>query len=107
MRSSKELDRKIWEEIDQALLILGKDARRLIYEHMERTSGVARLDVSRKLDALNEAFLSLMGQFAKKVIEETIAERLYNSLGLEFKRREGWTLIEYVKEAKRMIRLVS
>jgi hypothetical protein len=61
------------------------------------------MEVPRRLDALNEAFLSLMGPSAKGVIEETIAQRLYDSLGLEFKRRDGWFLREYVDEARRMV----
>lgn len=101
MAPPEELESKLLEEIDRTLLILGEVSKRLIYEHIERTHGVIRLEVPRRLDALNEAFLSLMGPSAKSVIEETIAEKFYRSLGLEFKRREGWTLKKYVEDAKR------
>ncbi|HID16957.1 TPA: hypothetical protein EYP26_01535 [Candidatus Bathyarchaeota archaeon] len=90
------------EAVDEGLLALGHSVRAAIYRHLKEKYAIERSEIPSKVEDFHEALEAIFGAGAG-VLERVTAKRLYARLGLNFEPREGWSLIDYVKEAKKRV----
>jgi len=95
-----QFDSAVLETVDEGLRILGEAVKPAIYYHLETHHKVNREEIPEKLETFHKALEGLFG-FGAKPIEKLIAKKLYSKLGLSFEPHEDWTLIDYVKDAKK------
>jgi hypothetical protein len=88
------------EAVDEGLLILGENARHLIYHIVEKMYRIKREQIPEKPEALHEALEGSLGSRAR-VVEKLIAKEFYSRLGLSFKGCENFTLAECISYAKK------
>lgn len=100
------LDDALREASDQGLLVLGEIVRETIYQRIERTHQVKREEIPEKLGTFHEALQVMFGARVK-VIERLIARDLYGRLGLNFTTHDGWTIVEYFDNAKKLMGIVD
>jgi hypothetical protein len=98
--SSSELREALFQSLDEALLIPGDIVRTAIYECLERKYQLKREEIPERVEAFNSALRELL-RASSPVMERLIAKSLYSRLGLNFTRHDDWTLVDYVKYAKR------
>ena len=96
---SSELRESLLRSVDDAFLVPGKIVRTALCECLERTYQIKREDIPEKLEDFHSALRELLGASCP-VIERLIAKNIHNDLGLNFKRVDGWTLVDYVKHAQ-------
>ena len=101
MVPSGDLRRNILLAIDEGLLVLGEIVRVAIYERLERSYQLKREEIPESLVSFQKALGELLGSPAV-VIGKVIAKDLYRRLGLDFQERRGWTLVDYVNNAKKI-----
>lgn len=94
------------EAIDYGLLTLSGITRQSIYHCLSWRYGISRDGIPDKLEDFHRALEELVGTGAK-AIEELISHNLYQKLGLDFEGHDDWTLIEYVRNAERIIEGVT
>lgn len=73
--------------------ILGKSTATAVDFYVDPSIAIA--DIVRYTDLLKKFF----GE-GSKILEERIVQELYAKLGLEFQKKEGYRLSDYVLEAK-------
>lgn len=100
MDEATKFRKALLEATDSGLQVLGESVRYVIYHHVERNSSLRREEIPERLKDFHKALESLFGAGAR-VIERIVADRLYGKLGLKFEEHEGWTLVDYVNNAKR------
>ncbi len=71
-----------------------------MYHHVGQSASLRLEEIPERLEDFHRALESLFGAGAL-VIEKLIASKLYSHLDLRFEEHENWTLIDYVKDAKK------
>jgi hypothetical protein len=94
-----ELGEALLEAVDHGLMVPGEIVRTAIYERLERSYQLKREEIPERLGDFQVALQDLLGKGAT-VMEKLIAKNLYSHLGLSFRERDGWTLVDYVNHAK-------
>jgi len=88
--------------VDESLNCLGDSVRYSIYFHLEYTFGIKREEIPKKpeifADKLEELFKD-----GSCFIKKLILKRLYESVGLEFKRKENYSFSDYINEIKNLL----
>jgi hypothetical protein len=92
--------RALLDAVDYGLLAPGEIVRAAIYERIEGTYQVRRDEIPDKLDTFHNALQDLLGKGAQ-VVRRLIVKDLYGRLGLKFTEHCGWTLADYVHQAKK------
>ena len=95
-----EFNNCLVEAIYEGLHVLGDIAREALCNHLERELQIKREGIPEKLEAFHKALEEIMGA-ASRVVEKLIAINLYRKLDLNFTEHGGWTLIDYVDEARK------
>lgn len=103
MARPTELDETLRQAVDDALLVLGQSARMVIYKCIEKGYRVRREEIPGKLLTFHIALQDLLGSGAK-IIERRIARDLYSRLELDFMEHHGWTLIDFMHHAEKVMR---
>ncbi len=93
-----EFKRTLREAVDEGLLVLGENARQVIYYHIERSRQVKPEQIPDRIEPFHEALRSMFGAGAD-VVEKLIIKNLYSTLALKFEEYEDWTLVDYVNNA--------
>jgi hypothetical protein len=79
--------------LDEALLTLGADARRIIFNHLENEFELRHDDIGEaSVVKVHECFERIFGA-ATKAIEKHVAKHLFKNLGLDFAERRFWHLV--------------
>jgi len=94
-----EFKRALREAVDEGLLVLGESVRQSIYYHVERVHQVKPEQIVDKVEAFHEALRAMFGAGAN-IVEKLIIRDLYSTLALKFEEHEGWTLVDYVNDAR-------
>jgi len=89
------------EAVDEGLAILGESVTHTIYYHVRSKYQVKREEIPQKLEAFQKALEAMFGAGAK-ILEKSIAKSLYTKLGLNFTDHWSWTIVDYVKEARKI-----
>ncbi len=101
LSSKKNLDQIIVDVVDESLLIMGETARNQIYSHLKKTYGVDRNDIPEKLETFDKALEGIFGAKGVDVINQIIAKRLYDKIGMVFNQNKGWKLTDYISDIKK------
>lgn len=94
------IKRALLDAIDFGLLAPGEIVRAAIYERIERSYQVRREEIPDNLDTFHKALQDLLGKSAE-VVRRLIVKNLYSRLDLRFTEHENWTLVDYVRHAKK------
>jgi hypothetical protein len=73
----------------------------LIFQSCEKDFRVRREELPKKSEVFHKTLENLLGVAATKIVESMIAKKLYDKLALNFEKHDGWTLIDYVEDAKK------
>ncbi len=93
------LGKALYEAVDESFTAMGKPARTILFGYLQKhqsTKSVSALDWAK---AVREILQISVGR-ASRLLSMFIAERLYRKLGIEFHRRDNWSLLEYVEDAR-------
>jgi len=93
------LNLALLEAVDEGLLLLGENARDMIYHIVENMYDIRRDQIPEKPEALHEALEDSLGPQARAV-EKLIAREFLSRIGLSFKGFENLTLPECISYAK-------
>ncbi len=91
------------EAVDGALLTLGQEARRMIYQHAKKHGRFAPHDIPEHLADFNKSLKDLLGRESKLILDEMFARSLYHKLGLASKGRKNWVFADHVENAKKRL----
>jgi len=100
MEEPAEFRQNLLEAVDHGLMVLGERVRQAIYDRIERTHGLKREEIPERLGVFHDALTSALGVGARSV-ERLIAKSLCQRLSLNFTPRENWSIVDYVKYAKK------
>jgi hypothetical protein len=101
-----DIDHILLDSIDEGLTdLFGPNLKQAFYGYFEEKFGFTRESIALRLDKFLVALSETFGAVGFVVLGRTIAKRLYSSLGLPFKEQASYTLLDYVKEAKMLLRL--
>jgi hypothetical protein len=97
---SKEFNQLILEAVDESLSILGGEpVKRAFYYHLEKRAKIKCSEIPVKLQEFHNALTGLFDDGAS-ILERRISRCLYERLDLELTANNGWTLADYVREAR-------
>ena len=86
--------------VDEGLLVYGEPVRHALYYSVEAKYHVKREQIPDRIEEFHKATGELCG-YGGRVTERLIAKSLYSRLGLDFVEHKEWTLVEYVRHAKK------
>ena len=102
--NAKTLNELVWESVDEVLNgLIGKKPTEALYDHLERNFSIARNDIPQNTERLFDVVEELFGQKGNRVISSCIAKRVFENLGWEFVRVEGFGFSDYVQMARARI----
>ena len=78
----------------------GKPLRHALYYSVEAKYHVKREQIQDRIEEFHKAIGELVG-YGGRVTERLIAKSLYSRLGLDFVEHKEWSLVEYVRHAKK------
>jgi len=106
--TTEDLGGLLLDSLDEALAdLMGARFRQPFYHYFEKRYGITRDIIPNRLDKFVVALAELLGVLATRTFGRAIAKRLYLKLGLEFSNHEEYTLIDYVKEARMNLPLLT
>jgi hypothetical protein len=86
--------------VDDGLLVYGGAVRHALYYLVEAKHHVRREQIPDRIEEFHKATGELCG-YSGRVTERLIAKSLYGRLRLDFPEHKDWTLVEYVRHAKK------
>jgi hypothetical protein len=106
--TTEDLGGLLLDSLDEALVdLMGARFRQPFYHYFEERYGITRDVIPYRLDEFVVSLAELFGVLAMKTFGRAIAKRLYLKLGLEFSNQEEYTLLDYVKEARMNLPLLT
>jgi hypothetical protein len=108
MVSQEEFSGILLQAVDRALLSLGETARYAVYLYVGNNCQIKKEAIPDRIEGFQKALGSLLGA-GTRVVEMLIAQNLYREMGLNFVRREDWTLTDHIKHASKqnVVRLAT
>ena len=86
--------------VDDGLLVYGEAVRHALYYSVEAKYHLKREQIQDRIEDFHKAIGELCG-YGGRVTERLIAKSLYSRLGLDFVEHEEWSLVEYIRHAKK------
>jgi hypothetical protein len=99
--SSQRFDSIVLGAFDEVLLVLGENSKRLIFQHVEKNFHVRHEELPKKPETLHKILESLLGASATKMVEDMIAKKVYDKLGLRYEKHDRSTLIDYLEGSRK------
>jgi len=94
-------ERVLRESVEEALMdILGEKVRDAFFGYLEASFHVSRADFASHVEFFVKALSDVFGVTASMVLGRAIAKRIYARLEIPFVPKNGYTLTDYLKEAK-------
>ena len=96
-------DARLGEAIDEALTTLfSAEVAEALYLNLEKFHSIPKDEIPHKVEALSMILEKTFGQPSSKTIGKAIARKLFVKLELDFPKHNnpGWTLLDYVEEAR-------
>jgi hypothetical protein len=91
--------------IDRAISdMFSMSVKESFYLHLREDCGISREDIPYALETLSSAMKKAFGSEATVTIDRAAARNLYGHLGLRFDDHLGFTLSNYVNQAKEQVR---
>ncbi|MFQ6074060.1 MAG: hypothetical protein ACE5KC_02460 [Candidatus Bathyarchaeia archaeon] len=94
--AEKNFDKLFMEAVDESLTVLPKSGREMLFFHLERGFSIERNNIPKKPEIFIAALEQIFGAGAL-VLQKLIVKNLYSKLGLEYREREGYTIVDYLK----------
>jgi hypothetical protein len=95
-----DFDSALLESIDETVRgLLGQKVLDALYANLENKSGIKREAIPNQIPALSLVFEKHFGSAAPTIVR-AIARKLYSKLSVQFTSKEGYSLADYVKDAK-------
>jgi len=89
--------------VDEGLSALGEGIAQAIYYHIEKKHGIKREQILDRPEVFHRALGSLFGSGAI-VVEKLISKGLCTTVGISYEEHEDWSLVDFVKFAKKIVR---
>jgi len=90
--------------IDETIVeVLGDAVLVALYSVLEDRYAITRDELAYRTDTLFQVLETTFGFRGAKTLGNRIAQKLYRQLDLAFHDREGYTLLDYVEDAKEML----
>jgi len=86
--------------------LLGEPVASIVISHLKRDFSLRIEDIPEKPERFDYAMKDLFRE-SSHIVEEKIIEELCRRLGLNYRRIEGYSFVDYIKEAKETIRMTS
>ena len=86
--------------VDDGLLVYGEAVRHALYYSVEAKYHVKREQIQDRIEEFHKALVELSG-YGGRVTERLITKSLYSRLGLDFTEHKEWSLVEYVRHARK------
>jgi len=86
--------------VDEGLFVYGEPVRHALYYSVEAKHHVKREQIPDRIEDFHKAIGELCG-YGVRVTERRIAKSLYSRLELDFPEHKEWSLVEYVRHAKK------
>lgn len=87
------------EAVDEGLSALGESVKQAIYWHLKNRYNIERSEIPLKLKEFVEVLKIVFGEGAN-VLFKLIAKKLYAKIGVKFKEKPKWDLLNYVDYVK-------
>lgn len=98
--SRNNLERVIFEAVDEGLSSLGDSPKQAIFFHLENSFKIRKERIPVNLTEFARALEKIFGPGAR-YLEKLIAKRLCEKLGLEFEATGDWDFLDYVDRVKK------
>jgi hypothetical protein len=102
--SENDFIRALSKAIDDVFLGLGPGAKDTIYYYVEKNFQLKPQRFYDRVESFHKALEGIFGE-GVRVVENSIADKLYSGFGLNFEKHENWTLSNYVDDAKKHLKL--
>jgi len=101
----QDFDKLLLKAVDEALASLGDSVKQMFYYHLEKSFGLRKEDVPKRIKAFAQVIEAIFGPGAY-YLESLIVKRLYEKTGVVFKwdKSKPFGFADYVAEAKRFFR---
>jgi len=94
-------DRLLLDSFDEGLArLLGESVRESIYHYCEECFSLPKDSIPKRLDEFVSVLTKTFGVVGVAAFGGAIARKLYSKLGLEFVQKPGYTLLDYMREAR-------
>jgi len=94
--------RKLFRKaVEDVLSVLGEDAKKVIYYHLEKNQGFVLDDLPEGVDKLDRGLRMIIGNRAAELIEGRIIMELNQSLGRSLDNAGKKSFVEFAKEIVR------
>jgi hypothetical protein len=95
-----DFDSALLESIDETIRgILGEKVLDALYGNLESKSAIKREAIPNHIPTLSLVFEKHFGSAAPTIVR-AIARKFYSKLGIQFTGKEGYSLVDYVIDAK-------
>lgn len=104
MRRQSEFEKSLIKTIDvQLKQVFGEKGTLVIYNYFRNSHSLRQEEIPKKLEVFAEGLDNFLSSGAR-VIEKVILDGLYSDFGQDFKFREGYTFVDYVKALKTTVK---
>jgi len=99
--SARDFNDILCSAIDDTIVeVLGHRVLDTLYEVLRSKYGVTRDELPYRTETIYQILENTFAVRGAKTIGTHIAQKLYTKLGLTFHNHDGYTLLDYVEEAK-------
>ena len=95
----KNFEKIFMEAVDEALMVLGESGKHMVFFHLERSYSIKKDEIPKKPEAFITGLRKIFGSGAT-VLEKLILENLCSKLGLQYERKDDYTLVDYLNYIK-------
>ncbi|MEM2843262.1 MAG: hypothetical protein QXZ53_05225 [Candidatus Bathyarchaeia archaeon] len=94
-----DFNKALLESVDESLSALGESVKQAIYWHLKTRYKIDRDEIPLRLKDFVEVLKTVFGEGAN-VLFKLIAKNLCLKMGVKFKERADWNLLEYINYIK-------
>jgi uncharacterized membrane protein len=100
-RAPSDFNGTLCSAIDDTIVeVLGHAVLDALYHVLKTQHGITRDELPYRTETIYHILENAFGVRGARTVGTRIAERFYRNLGLSFYSHEGYTLLDYVEEAK-------
>jgi len=102
LETQVDIDSLITELIARKMRqLLGEASTVVFFAYLEKKCGLPRHEIPDKSEAFIDVLRDVLGSSAK-IVESLVVKELYSNLGLEYEEREGYRLVDCVRELREL-----
>ena len=106
--SQKEFNDEVQRAIDGIICgIVGRDVLNSLHNYLKTQYGITPDELPYRTDTLFEILEHTFGMLGAKTLTRAIAREVYYRHNIDFRAIDGYTLQDYLEEAKRILQQVA